>query len=196
MSCKIKTLGSCSGSTLIGEGGTDNLQRLFPDADNSERVLWDSIAQEPAVLSGVTIRLWSLRRAMNRHPLYGEPANPENNGEWSFGGPWEMNASIEFEESENVDHEATSEGSQKTGEATMFIARKELEDIGAPRPKMGDVISMWGELPFSSQYKYWDVISADEAGHIMSTNAFVQYKLKLKHRTKFEPGRKVEGEKL
>lgn len=197
MSCnKIKTLGDCTGDTTLENGGTDNLKPLFPDPDNSEQALWDSIAGEPAALAGVTLRLWSLRRAMNRHPLYGEPANPENDGEWSFSGPWEMRGTIEFEEAENIDSEATAEGYQKTAEGVMFISRKAVEDVGAPRPKTGDVVAVWWEPPFYSKYIFWDVVGSDEGGHIMSTNAFVQYKLKLRHRTKFEPGRKVLGEKL
>ncbi len=61
--------------TLYRDGGIDRLRRIFPDdAEASvERPLWDSIAQEPARLSGASFRLYSLRRAKNLHPLYREP---------------------------------------------------------------------------------------------------------------------------
>lgn len=196
--CKIKTLGSCSGDTLLNNGGVDNVRRIFPDAEISERPLWDSIAQEPAKLSGVTAQLWSLRRAKNRHPLYGEPANPESNGEWSFNGPWEMSVAIEFDEAQEVENEVSAEGLHSTGNATAHIARKELEDVGAPAPKIGDVLEFWGEeeSPFKRHYKYWEVTRANADGHIVSQADFVQYRLELKLRTKFEPGRKIEGEKV
>lgn len=194
MTCKIKTLGSChGGDTTLTGGGVDNVRRLFPDADVSERPLWDSIASEPAKLSGVDVKLWSLRRAKHRHPLYGEPSF--GGKEWSFNGPYEMAGGLEFDEAQEVESEATTEGLGKTSNAVLWIARKEFEDVGAPDPKIGDVIEFWGDkaTPFLRQFKYWEVTRANPDGHIMSTPEYVQYRIELKQRTKFEPGRKVEG---
>jgi hypothetical protein len=195
VNCKIKTLGSChGGDTTLSGGGVENVKRLFPDADVSERPLWDSIAAEPARLSGIALKLWSLRRAANRHPLYGEPS--AGGKEWSFNGPYEMAGALEFDEAQEIESEATTEGLAKTANAVLHIARKEFEDVGAPDPKIGDVIEFWGDerSSFVRHYKYWEVTRANADGHIMSTPDFVQYRIELRLRTKFEPGRKVEGE--
>jgi len=131
---------------------------------------------------------------MHRHPLYGEPSL--GGKEWSFNGPWEMAGGLEFDEAQEVEPDATSEGLGKTSNAVLHVARKELEDVGAPDPKIGDVVEFWGEntSPFMRQFAYWEVTKANADGHIMSTPEFVQYRLELKQRSKFEPGRKVEGE--
>jgi hypothetical protein len=196
VTCKIKTLGAChGGDTTLSGGGVDNVRRLFPDADVSERPLWDSIASEPARLSGARIKLWSLRRAMNRDPLYGEPSR--GGAEWEFHGPWEMAGGLEFDEAQEIEPEATTEGLTETATATLHLARKELEDVGSPIPKIGDVIEFWGNenSDFARHYRYWEVTKSNADGHIISVADFVQYRVELKQRTKFEPGRKVEGDK-
>lgn len=195
MVCKIKTLGRChGGDTTLSGGGLNNVTRLFPDADVSERPLWDSIAAEPARLSGIDVKLWSLRRSKNRHPLYGEPS--VGGDEWEFHGPYEMAGAVEFDEAQEVEPEATTQGLVSVSSAILFVARVEFENVGSPDPKIGDVIEFWGDdtSPFVRKFKYWDVTRANPDGHVMSMAEFVQYRIELKKRTKFEPGRKVEGQ--
>jgi hypothetical protein len=197
VTCKIKTLGSCrGGDTTLSGGGVANVAKIFPDAEVSERPLWDSIAAEPARLSGADVKLWSLRRAKNRHPLYGEPS--VGGKDWEFHGPYEMAGGLEFDEAQEVEPEATTEGLSTSASAVLHIARIEFENVGAPDPKVGDVIEFWGDktTPFMRKFKYWEVTKANPDGHIMSTAEYVQYRIELKQRTRFEPGRKVEGEKV
>lgn len=195
MTCKVATLGNCEGvSTLIHDDGAGNVRKAFPDTQNSELPLWDSVANEPTRLSGTTFRLYAVRRAMHRHPLYGEPTHGGH--DWEFHGPWEMLGALEFDQGNEIDTEASSEGIQKIASAILWIPRKEIERVGSPRPKVGDVINVWDKPPFKSQFEYWDVTKANPDGNIWTSEAFVQFRCELRHRSKFEPGRKVEGTKV
>lgn len=183
--------------TLYTEGGVDHIRRIFPDdpVASVERPLFDSIAQEPARLAGTPVRFYSIRRAKARHALYGEPS--QDGEEWNFNGPWEMFATIEYEQPGDNVRDAGSEGLQITGDATMEIARKEFEDVNCPFPKVGDVIEMWSEMEFAAvQTRFWDVVDADPDGNIFSSEVYVMWKIKLKTRTRFTPDRKIEGERI
>lgn len=186
-------LQGCGDTTLDG-GGTDGVGRVFPDDAGSELPLWDSIAQEASRLSGVNFRIYSVRRARHLHPLYREPS--QNGNEWSFHGPWELFGGFEFDQGTETDPEASAEGLQKTSTAVLWIARKALEDINAPEPKIGDVIDLWERKPFGSEFQYWDVTKANPDGNIWTSEAFVQYRVELRRRSRFEPGRKTEGTRL
>lgn len=177
-------------------GGVDHVRRIFPDdpVASVERPLWDSIAQEPARLAGTPIRFYSVRRAKARHGLYGEPS--QGNEEWDFHGPWEMFAIIEYDQPSDNVPQATSDGLQTESNAIMEIARKEFEDAGSPFPKVGDVIELWDESEFSAvQNRFWDVVDADPTGQIFSSEVYVMWKLSLKARSRFNPKRKIEGER-
>lgn len=185
-------------STLFREGGIDRIRRIFPDDDAAvvERPLWDSIAQEPARLSGTQVRLYSVRRAKNHHPLYREPG--AGSKDWEFQGPWEFWGAIEFDPTTDVDTDAGSEGLKKSADAILWVSRKELEDIGAPDPKVDDVIHFWGKRPFkrASGFEFFDLIKAEPHGNVMSTETFVQWKLTLKARSSFDPERRVVNTKI
>lgn len=194
-SCKDPAIVSgCGDTTLEGGDGATGIGRVFPDDAVSELQLWDSIAQEPAKLSGTPFRLWSVRRARNLHPLYREPSNA--GFEWEFHGPWEMMGAFEFDQGNEIDPEVSAEGLQKTSTSVLYIARKELEDIDAPEPKIGDVIDLWDRMPFGSEFQYWDVTKANPDGNVMTSEVFVQYRLEMKRRSRFEPGRKALGTRI
>lgn len=184
--------------TLYKEGGVDHVRRIFPDdpVASVERPLFDSIAQEPARLSGTPIRFYSVRRAKARHPLYGEPS--KGNEEWDYAGPWELFGTIDYSKPDAVNIEASSEGVQSTSDATMGIARKEFEDAGSPFPKVGDVIELWNNEPeFADvQREFFDVTKAEAGGNIHSTEVYVMWKLELKTKSRFDPSRKIEGERV
>lgn len=184
--------------TLYTNGGMDRIRRIFPDDSSStvERPLWDSIAQEPARLSGLQFHLYSLRRAKNHHSLYREPS--AGSQEWSFQGPWSMWGSTEFSQGDDINLNSQSEGNVR--EATnivLWVARKEFEDASSPDPKLGDVIEFWDKKPFAGvldgHFQFWDVVLANPTGNIMSTETFVQWKISLKSRSAFDAKRKVEG---
>lgn len=175
-------------------------RRLFPGGDcgdcGDERKLWDSIATEPARLAGEPVRLYVLRRAKNRDQLYGEPS--AEGKEWNFDGPFELWASIDFPQSENINEEATEVGQRTEADATIWISRKEFEDREAPYPKRGDVIEFWANPPFGAdeQNTQWDVVKATRDGNVFTTSTFVQYKIDLKQRSKFVPFRKTEHHRI
>lgn len=184
--------------TLYRDGGIDRIRRIFPDDPQAtiERPLFDSIAQEPARLSGTKARFYSLRRAKNHHPLYREPG--AGSRDWEFQGPWEVWTSVEFDQSNDIDAEVGSEGLKRNAQATLWVARKELEDAGCPEPKIGDVVEFWDLKPFAGivNFQYWDVVLANPDGNIMSTEIFVQWKITLKVRGQFDPARKVENTRV
>lgn len=186
--------GACADTTLSGLGatGVSGVERVFPGNNGAELPLWDSVAAEPAKLAGTPFRLYALRRARHRHPLYAEPATKD--GEWDFHGPWELSGAFEFAQAEGITTIASSEGTQKTADAVLYVSRKALESIGAPEPKVGDVIDLWDRAPFKTKFQFWDVVKANPDGNLFTAEAFVQYRLELVHRSRFEPGRKVLGE--
>jgi len=187
-------------STLLKSGGIDRIRRIYPDDQvvTVERPLWDSIAQEPARLSGVDVEMYSLRRGMNGHPLYGE-ASVDGKDE-SFNGQWQFKAAIEFDQGDEIQENAATEGRKQEGQAVMWISRKELEDIDAPDPKVGDVMAVWNEGAFDgtnsqgnerARFRYFRVLRANPHGNVMSVNTFVQWRVELKFASDFNPDRFV-----
>lgn len=181
----------CGDTTL--DSGTET-RPVYPDDAVSELPLWDSVAQEPTALSGTPVRLWSVRRAKNLHPLYREPS--ANGNEWEYNGPWELYGALEFDQGNEIEPDVSPEGLRTTATATLYLSRKALEDVSAPAPKIGDVIDLWDRPPFSTEYQYWDVVKANPDGNLWTTEVFVQYRIEMKRRSRFEPGRKTEGTKI
>ena len=175
-------------------------RQVFPgdgcEGCGDERLIHDTIAAEPAILSGVRLRLYSLRRAKNRHPLYKEPSNEGK--EWSFHGPFEMYGELDFPQAANTQSEVTEVGQRRMSEATMKIPRSEVERAEAPYPKKGDVLEFWWEGPFADKggYSQWDVVGADRDGNVMSTPQFVGFEVELKRRGKFLAFRKTEHTRI
>lgn len=184
--------------TLYRDGGLDRIRRIFPGDDQAsvERPLFDSIATEPARLSGTPIKVYSLRRAKNHHPLYREPSAGAK--DWSYQGPWQMMGAVEFNQANDIDTTASTEGLKKTATAQLWISRKELEDAGCPDPKIGDVIEFWDLKPWnrSGKFQFWDVIKANPDGNIQDTEVFVQWAITLEARTSFDPERKTENTRI
>lgn len=184
--------------TLLQNGGLDRIRRIFPgDADVSvEQPLWDSVATEPARLSGTSIRHYSVRRAKNLHALYREPSAGAK--DWEFQGPWEMMCSVEFDQSSDIDTDAGSEGKTKTASAILWISRKEFEDAGAPDPKLGDVFEFWEKAQWARAggFQYWDVGGTYPAGNIQSTEVFTMWKITLTSRSSFDAQRKIDNTRI
>ena len=173
--------------------------RIYPSdcgGCSDERALWDSIASEQARLAGVSFRYYRLRTAKNRDPLYKEPSNLGL--EWEFDGPWEMYGCLDFSQPDQLSTEATENGITQTGEAVLWIARKEIEDAEAPYPKKGDVVEFWSEQPFAEKDEktYWDVTGMERDGNVFNTNTYIQHRLELRRREKFFAIRKVEHTRI
>lgn len=196
MGCKDDTSlqGPCADTTLDGDGA-GSVKRIFPSDDGTgvptELPLWDSIASEPTRMSGTSFRIYSVRRAKHRHPLYAEPSS---GGQWEYHGPWEMMGALIFAQASDSTTSVDSSGKMETSTATLYVARKEFERVEAPDPKIGDVIHVWGKMPFGVSQQFWDIVSDKRDDETMFTSeAFVQYRLSLTRRTSFDPGRKVFG---
>ena len=183
--------------SLFKKGGVNDLRRIFPGGDSQgcgdERLVWDSIAQEPARLAGTPIKFYVIRRAKNRDPLYKEPSRGK---EWSFEGPFELWGTVDFDESNDVDPEATEMGLLVSSDAVVWIARKEFEDREAPYPKIGDVLAFWDAPPFGREEEetQWDVVRAERDGSVFTSAAYTMFKINVKRRDKFLAFRKTEEE--
>jgi len=187
--------------TLFKKGGVDELKRVFPSEASKcadERKVWDSIAREPARVSGTKVAFFSLRRAKNRHPLYKEPSVDDQ--EWSFHGPYEMYGALEFQQSDEIVPEATETGQHTQADAILWVARAEFEARDAPVPKLGDVFEFWSldQSAFSEDKRHsqWDVTKANPDGNIFTSETFVQWKIELKQRKKFLAIRKTENTRV
>ena len=172
-------------------------RRVFPGGDcegcGDEQALFDSIASEPAKLAGTSVAYYKIRRAKHRHSLYKEPSV---DGDWSFEGPWELAATLDFPQSDNVTPTATENGIESTAEAVAWVSRKEFEDRSAPYPQEGSVLEFWWTPPFAQerQKSQWDIVKATRDGNIFNSEAFTMYKLELRSRSKFFAFRKTEGD--
>lgn len=187
--------------TLFKKGGVRELKRVFPSdvsACGDERAVYDSIAAEPARVSGTKMAFFSLRRAKNRHPLYKEPSVDDK--EWEFHGPYEIYGSLEFMQADEIEPEATETGKHTQSDAIAWVARQEFEGMDAPEPKVGDVLEFWSldDSPFEEERRYaqWDVVKANRDGNIFTSETFVQWKITLKQRKKFVAIRKTEGTRV
>lgn len=177
--------------------GCSPKRRVFPgDCGDcgSEQEMFDQVASEQARLAGTPFRIYSLRRAKHRDPLYGEPSR--DGKEWVFQGPFEMMGAIEFSEATGTTTDVTENGTMTESEATLQVSRKEFEDREAPEPKRGDVIEFWYDRPFGEPGYQWDVVGSDTDGEIWSTERFTLWIIKLKKRTKFLAFRKTDKEHI
>lgn len=182
--------------------------------DDSEVRVFDSVAEEYNRLGGTKVKLWSLRRGYGIDPVFDEPSKvhgydpiygefsapshepvvvPEEREEWAFNGPWELWMVVQFEEEQNSDT-SIEESVQTDWDATAWVARMSLEEVDCPYPKKGDVIEMDAEKwkDKDDDQIFFDVVSADRAGPLNDTQTYVNQRLRLKRRTKFEPQRRVE----
>lgn len=171
-------------------------RRIFPTENSEcgdEREIFDSIASEQALLGGTNVLYYVINRAKHRHPLYKEPSV---GGDWSFEGPYELAATIDFPQPDNTTVEATDSGKRKVQEAVVWISRKEFENRGCPYPQEGSVLEFWSQKPFGTdrQKAQWDIVKADPDGNIYTSETFVMYKLEVKKRSEFYAFRKTEGD--
>lgn len=163
--------------------------------DGSELQMFDSIAQEHVKAHGTEILYWrqDLDRSQ-RDPLYDEPVDR------SFRGPYKVYGFVEYAAGQP---ETTEQGMRVTWAGTVWIPRVEFEQSGAGSPLEGDVLQYWnvpwfGEHGVNSEEVpgrgyYFDVVNADDDGHVFDSAAFVGFKLEVRRRTEFTPERRLEG---
>ncbi len=159
----------------------------------SEICLFDQFADDHLNIFGTPIEYWHQDIANStRDPLYDEPIDR------AWLGPYSLKAYVEYIPAVP---EAREEGTRITWNGTIWFTRKSLEDIGAPAPLEGDVIHYWqnrffrehsvnGEHISNAGY-YFDVVNADDDGHLFDSANFVGFKLTVVRRTEFTPERRL-----
>lgn len=159
----------------------------------SNLCFFDSIVQMQTQATGTPIEYWSQDyKAQVRDPLYDEPIQRV------WRGPFKLKAIVEYTPSEA---ESREEGYRVTWNGSMFIARRDLEDAGAPPPNSGDVVRYW-QNKFFAQYAsggnndpgagyYFDVVNVSEDQHIYDSAAFLGFTVRLARRTEFAPERRI-----
>lgn len=184
---------------LFDEADAKEQPRIFPSGDpvdQDEREFWDSVAEEPARLSGATVAYFSLRRAKGRHPLYREPSQDST---WTFDGPFALPVGLEFMSADSIQPEVRETGIMRMSDAVLWIARREFERVGAPDPKEGDVVEFWSVAIDDNAFAtadvlaQWDVVKANPDGQLFSQATFVQWKLEIQRRETFTAMRKTAG---
>lgn len=163
--------------------------------DAQELFVFDSIANEHVEAHGTEIKYWrqDLDRSL-RDPLYDEPVDR------CFRGPFQMFGFVEYPPGVP---EMTENGMRVTWATSVWIPRVQFESAGAGSPLEGDVLQFW-DLPFFGEHGvnaeevpgrgyYFDVVNADDDGHVFDSAAFVGFKLEVRRRTEFTPERRLEG---
>jgi len=162
--------------------------------DEADAALYDHFAQESVYAHGTELLFWhqDLHKS-RRDPLYDEPIDRD------WRGPFTLNGFVTYMESTPQMRE---EGLVIRWEGEIWVARKELEDKGAPIPTEGDVFKFW-ENRFFTEYSvaaeegvpnagyYFDVIHTKDDGHIGDTAYFVGISLRVIRRTEFTPERRL-----
>jgi hypothetical protein len=172
----------------------DDVTRQFPQTADGEvpveLELFDSVAREPARLSGDTVRIHPLRGAKHRHPLYKEASD---GGGPAYDESYEIPAALEYMRESATSASATDAALTFADEAYLWIARKEIDDQGKNLPKVGDVVEFWSYQPMGDvkSQSYWDVTLAPTLGDLWSQATYTMIKLTIKRRTDFPASEKV-----
>lgn len=168
--------------------------RMFPPTEDGavpdELALFDSVAQEPARLSGDTVKIYPLIAAKHRHPLYKEPSD---GGGPVYGEPFEVPAALEFMRESGTTANATEGGLSLSSDAYLWIARKEIDEKGENLPKVGDVVHFWQYAPMGTvrSESFWDVVLAPTMGDLWSQATYTMIKISLRRKSSFMASEKV-----
>lgn len=168
--------------------------RAFPPTENGqvpdELALFDSVAQEPARLSGDVVEVYPLRSAKHRHPLYKEPSD---GGGPSYGTPYRIPAALEYMRESATTASATEAGVAYSRDAYLWVARKEIDEKGENLPKIGDVVHFWQYAPMGvvRSESFWDVVLAPTMGDLWSQATHTMVKISVRQKSSFHASEKV-----
>lgn len=193
MTKKCKGTGSCDFVTLKSASCPVKCSPF--QLDDSESAFFDSIAQEHVQAHGTELYFWHQDlEESTRDPLYDEPIDRE------WRGPYKIMGWVEYMAGQPQMRE---EGMVVRWEGRIWIARAELEEKGAPAPLEGDVLKFWDNTFFEEHGVnaeegvhggyYFDVINADDDGHVFDTGHFVGIVLNVLRRTEFTPERRLDS---
>jgi hypothetical protein len=161
-----------------------------------EIFLFDGIASEVTNIAGTEVDLFQFnKKKSTRDPLYDETIKD------SFDGPFRLRAWVEWPD---PTPETRAEGFRKTFPATMWLARVDLEVIGASAPSFGDIVRFWNTPYFngtSTSYQvgsnvkgyYFTLTEVKDDGHLFDNPSFVGFKCTIARNTEFAPERRVHN---
>ena len=193
MTKKCIGTGSCEFVTLKKKGGLISCPPF--KLDEQEGRVFDSIAQEHVAAHGTELDYWhqDLENSI-RDGLYDEPI------ERKWKGPYKINAFVEYMGGQPAMRE---EGMVVRWEGRIWVARVEFEDRNAPAPLEGDVLRFLDNKFFEEHSVnadhvpgagyFFDVINADDDGHVFDTGYFVGFTINVLRRTEFTPERRLDG---
>ena len=171
---------------------TDGFEHPF-DIGDTERFLFSHFAHEQIQISGTPCDLFSQKiDKATRDPLYDEPTERV----WSKA--FKIKCWVSWASSTPVTGE---EGFRLAFRTQCWIPRAEIERAGCPAPVEGDIIRFWN-IPFfnetavaGEQIKnagyFFDIINADNDGHINDTASFTGFRCDLVRRSEFGAERRI-----
>ena len=173
---------------------TGSLENPFSLQD-TEHFLFNFWAQEQVQIAGTVCEFFSQKvEKSTRDPLYDEPAKRV----WSKA--YRLKAWVSWASSSPV---VGQEGFRLAFQTQAWIPLLELERVGAPAPFEGDVLRFWGDQPFFDETAaagaknipkagyYFDIVNADNDGHINDSPSFVGFRLDMKRRSEFGAERRI-----
>ena len=139
---------------------------------------------------------YSLVRGAHVDPLYSEPtadllyggpvvgSNAQHDEAFEYLGPRDTVVAVIFERATGASSQADEAGVETICDGEGYIARNAWEAVWPDRPpKKGDVMNVANE--------FWDIVGADQGGHVLDSGTYVEWKLRLRKRDRFLPDRKV-----
>jgi hypothetical protein len=162
----------------------------------NELFLFDVIAQEHINIAGTECDIYQQnKRRTTTDALYDE------NIVESWDGPYRLRAWVEYPQ---VTPEVRNEGFRKTFPSTLWVARVDIERVGARAPFFGDVVHFW-KMPYfnetSTSYDagrtpkgyYFTMTEVLDDGHLFDQPSFVGFKCTLARNTEFTPERRLHN---
>lgn len=166
---------------------------------DTERALFDSLAQEHTSIIGTPIEYWPQAIANDKgylntvDPLYNEPAKRV------FLGPFLLKGYFSY-----PDHDPSPgmEGYSSQFNATAFIPRAEFEKFNMGPPSEADILRVWNTPYWNKESAadgynipgsglYFSVVANKEDGVLFDTASFVGFTLTLRRTTQQAPERKI-----
>lgn len=160
-----------------------------------ERELFDRVAQEQVKVAGTPVELYQFdRTAATRDPLYDEVILGV------FAGPYQLSGWVQWPE---VSTEVRAEGYRLAWPGELWLARADIEQLGARRPRDGDVVKFW-DLPYFEESSvsypgatgagyYFNITTVVDDGHLHDSPDFVGFKCTLQRNTEFTPERRLNN---
>lgn len=159
----------------------------------NERFLFDAVAMEHPSATATEVEFYPLNKAKSSaDPLYGEMISH------GWDGPFKIKGIVT---EVIVAPEARDVGTREMRTPKVWIARRELELVGARNPHLGDIIRIW-KLPYWDRVNtktppdpidgfFFNIQTIQEAGFLFDSGYFVGFDCGLTRATEFVPERRV-----